>query len=98
MTPHWGNPIPFLLATPLSPSRTLEGLFELTRHPSRALHLPRALHPELHRYMDTARCAALGMEVSGHRQKQLTQTLIVRLLKTRLFTLILYFEKSTEQN
>ena len=30
--------------------------------------------------------AALGVEVIGHRQKQLTQTLIVRLLKTHLFT------------
>ena len=29
--------LPFLLTTPSSPSRTLEGLFELTWHPSRAL-------------------------------------------------------------
>ena len=29
--------LPFLPATPLSPSRTLKGLFELTRCPSRAL-------------------------------------------------------------
>ena len=36
----------FLLATPSSPSRTLEGLFELTRRPSRALDSPRALLPE----------------------------------------------------
>ena len=41
---------------------------------------------------------ALGAEVPGHRQKQLTQTLIVRLLKTHLFTLILDCEKSTEWN
>ena len=27
-------------------------------------------------------CAALGAEDPGHRQEQLTQTLIVRLLKT----------------
>ena len=32
--------------------------------------------------------AALGVEVIGHRQKQLTQTLIVRLLKTHLFLLL----------
>ena len=31
-------------------------------------------------------CAALGVEVPGHRQEQLTQTLIVRLLKTHFFT------------
>ena len=43
-----------LLATPLSPSRTLEGLFELTRRPSRALDSPRALLPELQRNKDTA--------------------------------------------
>ena len=71
--------LPFLPATPLSPSRTLEGLFELTRRPSRALDSPRALLPELQRYKDTVRCGALGAEVPGHCQQQLTQTLIVRL-------------------
>ena len=88
----------FLLATPSSPSRTLEELFELIRHPSRsrALDSPRALLPELQRYKDSVRCAALGAEVPGYRQQQLTQTLIVRLLKTHLFTWILDFEKSTE--
>ena len=73
---------PFLPATPSSPSQTFA--------------LPRALLPELHRYKDSVRCAALGMEVSGHRQQQLTQTLIVRLLKTHFFTPILDCEKSTE--
>ena len=77
MTPHRGKhySLPFLPATPSSPSRTLEGLFELTRRPSR----PRALLPELQRHKDTVRCAALG---PGHREQQLTQTLMVRLLKT----------------
>ena len=59
--------LPFLLATPLSPSRTLEGLFELTQRPSRALDSPCAMLPELYRYKDTARCAALGAEVPGQR-------------------------------
>ena len=36
---------------------------------------------ELQRYKDTARCGELGAEVPGQRQQQLTQTLIVRLLK-----------------
>ena len=36
----------FLPATPSSPSRTLEGLFELTRRPSRALDSPRGLLSE----------------------------------------------------
>ena len=79
--------IPFLPATPLSPSWTLEGLFELTRRPSRALDSPRALLPELQRNKDTVRCAALGAEVQGHHQEQLTQTLIVRLLKTHFLSL-----------
>ena len=56
----------FLPATPSSPSRTLEGLFELTRPPSRALDSPRALLPELQRYKDTVR------GVPGHCPKQLT--------------------------
>ena len=56
----------------------------------------RALLPELQRYKDTVRCALLGAEVPGHRQQQLTQTLIVRLLKTHLCTSIIDFEKSTE--
>ena len=67
MTPHQGNTysLPFLPATPSSPSRTLEGLFELTRRLSRALDSPRALLPELQRYKDTVRCVALGPEVPG---------------------------------
>ena len=61
----------FLLAIPSSPSWTLEGLFELTRRPSRALDSPRALLPELQRYKDTVRCGALGAEVPEHRQQLL---------------------------
>ena len=84
MTPHWGKhfSLPFLPATPLSPSRTIEVLFELTRRPSRPLNSPRALLPELQRYEDTVRCAALDAKVPGHNEEQLTQTLIVCLLKT----------------
>ena len=58
----------FLPATPSSLSWTLEGLFELTRRPSPALDSPRALLPELQRYKDTVRCAALGAEVPAHLQ------------------------------
>ena len=96
MTPHRGNTI--LPATPSSPSRTLEGLFELTGRPSRALDSPHALLPELQRYKDTVRCAALGAEVPGHGQQQLTQTLIVRLLNENFIKLTLDCEKSTEYN
>ena len=74
----------------------LEGLFELTRRPSRALDLHGSLLPELQRYKDTVRFGALGAKVPGLGQQQLTQTLIVRLLKTHFFTSILDFEKSTE--
>ena len=64
--------------------------------PATPSSLSQTLLPELQRYKDTVRCAALSTEVPGHRQKQLTQTLIVRLLKTHFFTLILDFEKSIE--
>ena len=42
-----------LPATPSSPSRTLERLFELTQRASRALDSPRGLLLELQRYKDT---------------------------------------------
>ena len=74
--------VPFLPAAPSSPSQTLEGLFELTRRPSWALDSPRVLLPELQRYQDTVRWAALGTEVQGHHQQLLTQTLIVRCWKS----------------
>ena len=57
--------LPLLPATPLSPSRTLKGFFELTRHPSRALNLLCALLLELQRNKDSVRCAALSPEVPG---------------------------------
>ena len=73
MTPLRGDyfSCPFFSATPSSLSRTLEGLFELKRRPSRALDSPRALLPELQRYKDTVRYGALGAEVPGHCQKHL---------------------------
>ena len=49
----------FLPVTLLSLSQTLEGLFERTQRPSRALDSPCALLPELQRNKDTVRCAAL---------------------------------------
>ena len=95
---HQGNAFLFrssqqLPSLGLGPS---EGLFELTRRPSRALDSPRMLVLELQRYKDTVRCAALGAEVPGHRLKQMTQTLIVRLLKTHFLTPIVDCEKLTE--
>ena len=50
--------------------------------PATPSSLSRTLPPELKGYKDTVMCAALGAEVPGHCQEQLTQTLIVRLLKT----------------
>ena len=56
MPPHGrGYCSPFLPATPSSRSRTLDGLFELTRRPSRALDSPPALLPELQRNKVTVR-------------------------------------------
>ena len=85
----------FLLATPSSPSQTLERHFELTRHPSRAHGSPCVLLSEQQMYNDTVRCVALNAEVPGHRKKQLTKTLILGLLKSHS-TPILYCEKSKE--
>ena len=55
-TPRWGNTsLPFLPATPSTPSQTFEGLFELTLRPSRAPRL--------------ASCVASGTtEIQGHCQ------------------------------
>ena len=61
----------FHQATPLFRSRILEGLFELTQHPSRA--------PNLASFVPsgTSGIQGLGADVSGHSHKQPTQTLIV---------------------
>ena len=90
MTPLRENTILFRSSQqlPLSLSQTLEGFFELTRRTSRALALPHTLLLELQRYKDNVRCAALGAEVPGQHQEQLTQTLIVCLLKTHLVLLL----------
>ena len=53
MTPHRGNTILFCSSQQLPPR---QGLFELTRRPSRTLDLLFALVPELQRYKDAARC------------------------------------------
>ena len=62
-----------------------------------ALNSPHALLPALQRHKDTVRCAALVVEVPGHRQQQLTQTLIMRLLKTHFFTPILDFKSQQKR-
>ena len=92
MTPFSGKhySLLFLPATPSVLSWTLEGLFELTWHPSWALDSPCALLPELQRYKDTVRCGALG--VKGPRTPS-------RITDTNLdapFTLILDCKKPTE--
>ena len=63
----------------------MEGLFELTQCTLMALNL--ALLLELHMSKETVRCAALGVLVPEHPQKQLTQTLIV-CIKPAFFPLI----------
>ena len=58
---------------------TLEGHFELTQCPSRALNSPSVLLVKLQRIKNSVRGVELGAEVPGHCQEQSTQTLIVRL-------------------
>ena len=81
MTPSQGNTILFRSSQQLPHhlSQTLEGLFELTTRPSKALDSPNTLILDLQRYKDTIRSTILGAEVSEHSQEQLTQTLIVSL-------------------
>ena len=65
--------LPFIPATPLSPSWTLEGLFELTlRGPRRAWFVAEKQGKKLR----LASCKV--QRVPGQHQQQLTQTLIVR--------------------
>ena len=52
--------------------------------------------PRLASWVVSGRCAVLGAEVPGQHQQQLTQTMIVRLLKAHFLPPILDFEKSTE--
>ena len=79
MSPREGNTT--LPKTPFSLSRVLEGLFELTQIPLRALDSPLALLPKVQGYKDTLICAATSKEVPGQRQEQL----IVGLSKTHFF-------------
>ena len=74
MTTGWRNAI-FLPVTPSYLSQTPEGLFELTRCPSRVVVLPRALLLQLQRNKDTVWCAARGVP-------RTVKNKIVRLLKT----------------
>ena len=70
---------PFLPAIPSTLPLTLERILELTLRPLRACDSPHVLLSELQRNKDAVRCGKLGMEVPGHRTKQLTQYLIVHL-------------------
>ena len=69
-------------------SWTLEGLFELTPRPSRALNFDAYVASKLQRYKETVRCGTPGAEIPGHRQEQLPKTLIVRLFITHLLSLL----------
>ena len=69
---------PFLPATPSTLPWTLARI-ELTQRPLRACNSPCVLLLELQRNTVAVRCGKLGVEVPGHRTKQLTQYLIVHL-------------------
>ena len=93
MTPHWGKYFSLLLlpTTPLALSRPFKGLFELT---SKALNPPCALLPENRESRILSGQARKPSKSPGHCcQEQLTQTLIVLLLKTHLFWLVQKFGK-----
>ena len=93
MTPRQGNTFLFRSSQQL-PRRHLGPLKGfLSWHGTLQGPSPRALLPELQRYKDTVRCGALCAEVPGHRQEQLTQTLIVHSFKTHLFLLFQKLEQ-----
>ena len=75
---RYSQQIPFLRLGPLKG-------FRVTERPSRALDSPCLLLPEKQRGKDTFRCPKLVTKVPGHCQEQLTQTLIVHLLKKHRF-------------
>ena len=75
----------FLFRSSPQPPRLCHRPLKGAMSAQKALESPRALLPELQRIEDTVRCATL---CPGHRQEQLTQTLIVRLLKTRLISIV----------
>ena len=75
MTPRRGNTILF---------RSSQQLPRLRLEPLKGPRL--ALLTELQRDGDTVRCATLGTEVPGQRQKQLTQTSMVCFYKTHFFS------------
>ena len=87
MTPCQGNTCLFRSSQQLPRLRLgpLKGFFDGTLHG--LFKSPRALLLELQRIKDTVRRGTLCAEVLGHRQEQIKQTLIVPLLKTRLFSL-----------
>ena len=60
--------------------------------PFKGPRLACVLFLELQRNKNTVGCASLLKRGGGRQQEQLTQTLIVRLLKTHFFTSILDFE------
>ena len=89
MTPHLRNTFLFCSSWQLPcPILDPQRAFELTQHPSRAFDSPLALVQELQRH--EVSCVTLGTEVPGARQKQLVQSLILR-----LFTRISGCEKPT---
>ena len=78
MTPHRGKywSLLFLQGTPLFQFWTLEGLFELTRSPSRALNLTFCFASVILEIPTNDRCAA---EATGHLHEQLMLTLMVKI-------------------
>ena len=91
MTPCRGNTS---LAKPTSLSGTIEGLFELTRCPSRALALPRTCPREKQGHRQVCRAKRRGPRTLSKTTDANLDC--ARLLKTHLITPILGCNKSTE--
>ena len=95
MTTFWGTTIRLHSSQQLPRLcfPTLEGFFELTLFHSKALISPCLLLLELQRIKEVSvSCDVLSADVLGHRNEQLTQTLILRLLKMHLILLLQKFK------
>ena len=92
MTPHQGSPFLLCSSQCLSVSYQWRPLWADTAPFKGPQLAPCVLLSELQRNNDTIRCAALGAEVLGHSQEQLTQALIVGCRKRTCFSCYKYRE------
>ena len=88
--PLWGEYCSLLVLPPINSLVSVTYPFELTQRPSWPSALSRALLPEIQRNKDPIRFVVQGTEVPGLRQKQVTQTLMMCLIKQLHFLTLIH--------